>query len=76
MILEGTTFEKLLTSGRKPNAAQSHLNHLKTEHGLPVEKIDGIFGFIFEEKTEGRLQAFRTPGGQIRIPAAAIRDMV
>jgi hypothetical protein len=40
MLLKGGRFEELCTSGRKPNAVRSHLNHLKTDHGLSIEKND------------------------------------
>jgi len=40
MLLKGGSFEELCTSGRKPNAVRSHLNHLKTDHGLSIEKND------------------------------------
>ena len=52
MILEGATFERILTSGRKPNAARSHLNHLKAEHGLPIDIINGVYRFAFASETK------------------------
>jgi hypothetical protein len=46
MLLQGGSFEDLLTSGRKPNAVRSHLNHLKADHGLVIGKNDeGIYIF-------------------------------
>jgi hypothetical protein len=46
MLLQGGNFEQLCTSGRKPNAVRSHLNHLKADHGLEIGKTDeGIYIF-------------------------------
>ena len=48
MLLEGASIEKLMTSGRKKSAVTSHLNHLKTEHGLPIANIGGVYRFDLE----------------------------
>ena len=61
MLIDGASFEKILSSGRKPNAARSHLNHLKSEHGLPIEKIDGVYRFNFPSETDLNNETYDIP---------------
>lgn len=49
MLLYGVTKEQLLASGRKWGAIQSHLHHLKSDHGLGIEKHEGVYRFAYPE---------------------------
>ena len=42
-LLNGATREELIKrSGREPSGVDSHISHLKSEHGLMISKIDGM----------------------------------
>lgn len=45
MLLTGANMNSLVTSGRKKKSVENHINHLRTEHGLTVDKHDGIYRF-------------------------------
>lgn len=45
MLISGANFNQLLTSGRRPSAVKAHIYHLKSEHGLPVSDIGGVYKF-------------------------------
>ena len=45
MLIRGAAFAKLLTSGRKESAVKAHLQHLKSDHGLAISNIDGVYKF-------------------------------
>jgi hypothetical protein len=81
MLLKGENFDKLLTSGRKPNAVRSHLNHLKTDHGLEIEKnADGIYIFSVCSEAETGNRSKENAGQNEYLPTkegceAAIRQL-
>jgi hypothetical protein len=81
MLLKGENFDKLLTSGRKPNAVRSHLNHLKTDHGLGIEKNDdGIYIFSVGREAETGNRSKEETGQNEYLPTkedceAAIRQL-
>lgn len=59
MLLYGATFDELLSSGRKPNSVYSHLHHLKAEHGLPFNNVDGLYSFSGMPKSSNDILVFR-----------------
>jgi len=48
MLINGATEPELGRSGRKVNAIKSHLNHLKSEHGLSLTKTDGVWKYNYQ----------------------------
>jgi hypothetical protein len=45
MLLRGATMDELLTSGRSLSSVRSHLNHLKSDHGLSISNNNGVYRF-------------------------------
>jgi len=47
-LLKGATIIELVKrSGRNLNGVIAHINHLKTEHGLSISNIEGVFKIEF-----------------------------
>jgi hypothetical protein len=66
MLLTGADMSRLLTSGRKLSAVRSHLGHLRTEHGLAISRIGGVYRFDYPEASESLV------AGQPLEPNAAV----
>lgn len=61
MLIRGANFNQLLTSGRKESAVRSHLNHLKSDHGLPISNSGGIYKFDFPIQSNLSRNSFTKP---------------
>ena len=57
MLIEGASMSQLLTSGRRLNSVESHIQHLKSEHGLPISNVGGVYKFDFSHSTNSAKEA-------------------